>query len=151
VVRLLVLGILEAQFNMLSSLTHWECHTTLCCEDCPTIHVSRVIGGDTLDSPAGRVRLFGVDAPERGQPCYAQATPRLRKLAGNSIRVEAGSRETDTAGRLLFYTYTRHGESIEERLIREGLAQAWSQDGQHRDLLVRLERQARTSGSGCLW
>jgi endonuclease YncB( thermonuclease family) len=147
----LVLGVLQARFDMLSTLTHRGCRTTLCCEDCPSIRVSRVIDGDTLDSPAGRVRLFGVDTPERGERCYAQATELLRKLAGSSVRVEVGPRETDPNGRLLFYAYTRHGESIEERLIREGLGQAWTQDGQHRDLLVELEKQAQTSGSGCLW
>ena len=45
--------------------------TELRCPDCPTLEVSRVIDGDTFDSPAGRVRLFGVDTPERGQRCTA--------------------------------------------------------------------------------
>jgi endonuclease YncB( thermonuclease family) len=144
-------GILQARFDMLSGLIPRECQTTLCCEDCPSIRVLRVIDGDTLDSPTGRVRLFGVDTPERGRPCYTQATERLRKLAGSVIRVEVGPRKADSDGRLLFYVYTRRGENIEEMLIREGLGRAWTQDGQHRDLLVELERQARSNGSGCLW
>jgi endonuclease YncB( thermonuclease family) len=148
---ILALGILETRFDLLGTLTRQECQTTLCCEDCQSINVSRVIDGDTLDSPVGRVRLFGVDTPERGQPCYSQATERLRRLAGSSVRVDPGPRETDPNGRLLFYVYTRHGESIDEKLIREGLARAWTRDGQHRDLLVELERQARVAGSGCLW
>lgn len=128
-----------------------ECTTGLCCEDCPLIQVSNVIDGDTFDSPAGRVRLFGVDAPERGERCYSQATNGLRKLAGREVRVEAGTRSHDPNGRLLFYVYTKAGESIDERLLRLGLAHAWTRDGQHRDRLVDLERQARLAGSGCLW
>lgn len=145
------MGVLQARFDLLSGLTRQECQTALCCKDCRSIRVSRVIDGDTFDSPTGRVRLFGVDTPERGQPCYTQASERLQELSGSSVRVEPGPRKSDPNGRRLFYIYTRHGESIEERLIREGLGRAWTLDGQHRDLLVQLERQAQTSGSGCLW
>jgi endonuclease YncB( thermonuclease family) len=48
--------------------------------------VERVIDGDTFDSPAshtdiapmGRIRLYGVDTPERGEECYEEAKERLR-------------------------------------------------------------------------
>jgi micrococcal nuclease len=110
-----------------------------------------VIDGDTFDSSVGRVRLFGVDTPERGEGCYREATERLGELACNSVRVEPGPREQDRSGRLLFYVYTENGESIGEKLIREGLAHAWTEDGQHRDFLVDLESQARKEGNGCLW
>ena len=49
------------------------------------VEVLRVIDGDTLDvlisDVAHRVRLFGVDTPERGERCYNEATERLRQLA----------------------------------------------------------------------
>ena len=51
----------------------------------------------------------------------------------------------------LAYAYTSKGVSIDETLIREGLATAWTRDGQYRDLLVNLEQDARKQGSGCLW
>ena len=41
------------------------------------------------------------------------------------------------------------GDSIDETLVSEGLAKAWTRDGQHRDLLVGMA-QARQSGVGCL-
>ena len=41
--------------------------------------------------------------------------------------------------------------SSDEILIREGLATAWTRDGQHRDLLVELELLAKRSDTGCLW
>ena len=67
------------------------------------------------------------------------------------MRIEYGPRQTDRYGRLLAYVYTEDAESIAEKLIHEGLGEAWTRDGQHRDLLVELEREAQAKGSGCLW
>lgn len=125
--------------------------TTLRCIDCVEVDVDRVIDGDTLDTSQGRVRLFGVDTPERGEACFSEATNMLRSLAGNIVRLEDGPRTTDSFGRRLAYVYNSNGVSIDETLIREGLGTAWTRDGQHRDLLVNSERDARRQGSGCLW
>ena len=128
-----------------------EYPTVLQCPGCPTMRVSRVIDGDTFDSPASRVRLFGVDTPERGERCHHQAASGLRQLAGKVVRVEPGPRAKDPGGRLLYYVYTEAGNSIDEILVREGLAQAWTRDGQHRDHLIGLEQEARGKATGCMW
>ena len=127
------------------------CTTVICCSDCPSIPVDRVVDGDTFDTPEGRIRLFGADAPEGGDKCFAAAKARLSELAGDSVRVENGPRQEDQYGRMLNYVYTEDGQSIDEILTREGLALAWDRDGQHRDLLVATEEMARRSESGCLW
>jgi endonuclease YncB( thermonuclease family) len=128
-----------------------EYETSLNCGDCPTLAVERIIDGDTLDTNAGRVRLFGVDTPERGEQCFDQATRALKELAGETIRVEVGPRLRDPNGRLLYYVYTESGNSLDEILISEGLALAWTRDGQHRNFLNELEANARAAGAGCLW
>ena len=96
------------------------------------VQVVRVIDGDTLDILISdikyRVRLFGVDTPERGERCYEEATERTRQLSGDAVRIEAGPRAEDRYGRQLFYLYTRSGESIDAMLIQEGLAAAWTRD-----------------------
>lgn len=69
----------------------------------------------------------------------------------SKARVQEGPRLVDRYGRLLRYVYTESGQSIDEALIREGLAVAWTRDGQHRDYLVDLERGARAADAGCLW
>ena len=60
------------------------------------VQVVRVIDGDTLDILISdikyRVRLFGVDTPERGERCYEEATERTRQLSGDAVRIEAGPR-----------------------------------------------------------
>ena len=110
--------------------------TGISCTDCPLIPVDRVIDGDTFDSTYGRVRLYGVDAPERGEECFNEATDRLRELAGDSVRVDLGPREMDEFNRVLAYVFTQSGASIDETLIKEGLA---------------LEREDRQQGIRCLW
>ena len=91
------------------------------------------------------MQLFGVDTPEPGEKCYREATARLRELAGDEVRVELGPRSSDRYGRLLYYVYTQGGDSIDEILVSEGLGEAWTRGGQHRDLLVGLE----PNGVGC--
>jgi endonuclease YncB( thermonuclease family) len=64
--------------------------------------------------------------------CASEATHRLHQLAGDSVRLEDGPRLTDQFGRTLAYSYsTEGGVSIDETLIRKGLATAWTRDGQH--------------------
>lgn len=121
------------------------------CLDCePVYPVSRIIDGDTFDISVGRVRIYGIDTPERDEACYDEATHRLAQLAEDGVRVEAGPRPTGGFGRLLFYVYTQDGRSIDEILITEGLAEAVVRDGQHRDFLVSMERKAKAGGVGCL-
>ena len=138
-------------FSVIDRLTGEGCKTALCCEECDILSVTRIIDGDTFVSDMARVRLYGVNAPERGQPCFRESTDRLRSLAGRKLRTEPGPRSTDRHGRLLYYTYTGSGSSIEEKLVSEGLVRAWTEDGQHRDHLTKLEAEARLAGRGCLW
>lgn len=119
------------------------------------VDVREVLDGDTLDVDAGgvrlRVRLFGVDAPEIGEPCAAEAAARLAALAGDAVRLRADVRQEDRFGRELRYVYTADGGSIDATLIAEGLAVAWRDDGALRDDLVALEQEARAARRGCLW
>ena len=124
--------------------------------DAVLVTVERVIDGDTLDvslfdGERMRVRLFGIDAPEMGDPCYDDATERLRSLAGSEVGMVADERLEDPGGRALRYLFTPAGLSIDAVLVDEGLAEAWRADGAYRDRLVALQEDARDAGRGCLW
>ncbi len=103
-----------------------NCQVALCCFHCTFYPVQRVIDGDTFvsgrnrDGSESRVRLYGVDTPERDEPCFEEATERFRELAGDRVRIEFGPRSEDRYGRALFYVYTEAGESVAEKLIRGG-------------------------------
>jgi endonuclease YncB( thermonuclease family) len=132
------------------TLDRSNCSITICCNNCPEIPVNRVIGGDTFVSGNTTIRLFGVYTPDIGEPCYDEAIRRFRELVGNSVRVEFGPRQEDQHGHIRYYVYTMEGESIDEMLAREGLALAWLEDGQHRNVLLALEGRANEGGRGCL-
>jgi endonuclease YncB( thermonuclease family) len=114
-----------------------------------------VVDGDTIDVVTGgaqeRVRLYGVDTPERGEPCFFEAAARTEALTRGGALLEPGPRQRDRYGRLLAYVYTPDGVSVDAQLIAEGLGTAWREDGQHRDAFVALEATARQAEVGCLW
>ncbi|MEX0785461.1 MAG: thermonuclease family protein [Dehalococcoidia bacterium] len=117
--------------------------------------VVRVIDGDTIEVRIGgdveTVRYYGVDTPERGDECFDEATDRNAALVGDAVLLLPDARERDPFDRLLRYVFDEDGESIDARLIAEGLALAWTADGAFRDDLVALEEDARAAGAGCLW
>jgi endonuclease YncB( thermonuclease family) len=83
-----------------------------------------VIDGDTIDLEDGqRVRLIGIDTPEKGQCNYARAADRLSSLvAGRPVKLIAGARtDKDRYGRLLRYVEYQT-KDVGLVLIDEGLA-----------------------------
>jgi len=69
--------------------------------------VTRVIDGDTLEISSGeRVRLIGVDAPERNEPGGSEATEFVQNLVLNqTVWLEADGNNTDRFERLRRYVW----------------------------------------------
>ena len=126
--------------------------TTITCSGCEAHSVARMVDEDTFELSDGtRIRFYGMDLPEQDQPCFSEATDRLRQLVGSAVRLEDGPRLMDTDGRRLAYAYTSEGFSINVLLIREGLATAWERAGQHAFTLMDIERSTSYNRVGCLW
>ncbi len=121
----------------------------------PLVEVERVVDGDTLDVRAAqtalRVRMFGIDAPERGERCADEAAASLGRLTGRAVRLVADARQQDAFGRELRYVFTPDGRSLDAALLDAGLARAWREDGALQTLLVSIEAGARDARRGCLW
>jgi Staphylococcal nuclease homologue len=86
--------------------------------------VVAVVDGDTVDLSTGeRVRIIGIDTPERGQPCFAEASVAMAELVMNQVvTVSPGARDDrDTYGRLLRYVDV-NGVDAGKALIERGLA-----------------------------
>jgi micrococcal nuclease len=91
--------------------------------------VLRVVDGDTIDVRAGgrgeRVRILGVDTPERGACYSARATAETRRLTiGKTVRLigDRSQARRDRYGRLLAYVSAPGTADVGKRLLERGLA-----------------------------
>jgi endonuclease YncB( thermonuclease family) len=115
--------------------------------------VSGVADGDTVEvmraGAAVRVRLFGIDSPERNQPFGTRARQMAAKLAfGQTVQVRP--RSQDRFGRVVAEVILPDGTSLNETLVGQGMAW-WYRDFARRETRLRLlEEQAREQRLG-LW
>ncbi len=114
------------------------------------IHIS---DGDTYDiltegNITHRVRMLGIDAPEKGQDFHRKATDYLKSLLYNQT-VTIQFESTDRYGRLLAFTYLSDGREASHEMIRAGYAWHYLQYNQDDDL-AQLEQEAREKKIG-LW
>jgi micrococcal nuclease len=90
--------------------------------------VTRVVDGDTLDLGHERVRVLGIDTPERDECGYAPASRATAELAlGRMIQLEADATQAarDRFGRTLAYVRLPDGRDLGEVLLRRGLARTF--------------------------
>jgi endonuclease YncB( thermonuclease family) len=113
--------------------------------------VVRVLDGDTLELRVGaetrRIRLLGIDAPERDQPWAERSRQALsRRVSGREVRVNAV--DVDSHGRLVGEVYADR-VCVNCELVREG--HAWVYRRYTDDpVLIALEAEARAARRG-LW
>ena len=114
--------------------------------------VTRVVDGDTLDVKIGskteRVRLIGIDTPERGV-CYASAATAAATRLAYAKRVVLKSDPTqdtrDRYGRLLAYVWLPQGKDLGYQLIAGGFAKVYVYN-RHEFQRVDAYRAAEATG-----
>lgn len=96
--------------------------------------VAVVVDGDTLDieSAGERIRLYGIDAPERGQtcdsarrkqyPCGHEAAAYLAQIIGRSGRVTCAWSERDEYRRPVAECLTLHKAVLNAEMVKAGWA-----------------------------
>lgn len=85
--------------------------------------VSKIVDGDTfsLRGVSRRIRVWGLDAPERREPEGPAATGTLRALiAGQTLVCEV--RDMDRYGRIVGQCFLPDGRDITAEMIRSGAA-----------------------------
>ena len=114
-----------------------------------------VIDGDTVDIAGERVRLQGIDTPERDQQCRnvhydlyrcgQAATDALRaRIGDDSIRCEIEP-ERDRYGRAIGVCFATDGTDLNGWLVRQGYGLAYRQYSKR---YVEDEEAARADGLG---
>jgi micrococcal nuclease len=116
--------------------------------------VTKVIDGDTAVVRGGdHVRLLGIDADEKGYPCYDAARLRLEELTlGKAVALESDNRDLDQYGRKLRYLFL-DGENINRKLVAEGLAVArfYPENQKYKTEITAAEALAMENKTGCEW
>lgn len=124
--------------------------------------VVEVIDGDTLlvrlgtkETPTDKVRLLGIDTPERGQPSYRESTEHLRSLIGDRTVTLIADRthefRRDRYGRILALVRI-DSEQINTAMVRAGWSAFSDKDGDHpwRSQMIAAEEEARAKKRG-IW
>jgi micrococcal nuclease len=117
--------------------------------------VISVIDGDTitvrLAGQAMPVRYIGINAPERDEPCGAEATAaNARLVEGQAVMLVRDVSDRDQFDRLLRYVYVAD-LFVNAALVAQGYAEAaaYPPDTAHDAEFQALEAQARSAGAGC--
>ena len=117
-----------------------------------TVTVARVIDGDTciLENDE-RVRYYGINAPEKGDPQFNEATQANNNLvAGKEVRLEPKNPSRDENDRLLAYVFVDE-IFVNEELLRLGSAHIQRPlASKYRDRLLRAQESAQQEGLG-IW
>ena len=120
------------------------------------LKITHISDGDSLRSGNLRIRLFGIDAPEKKQKCTnvdglqwdcgIAAQKALKRLVESVPKISCDLMNVDRYSRLVMRCYA--GETdVAAALVREGLALAYRQ---YSSLYIRDENAAKITKAG-MW
>ncbi len=115
-----------------------------------SVKVLRVIDGDTLETSLGRVRVLGINTPEKNQPYYQEAKNYLLEFENKTIEIQRDKEDLDKYQRKLRYVFYE-GRFVNGDILEQGLATSFMTEGLvYFKELIRAEEQAKVGGLG-LW
>lgn len=133
--------------------------------------ITWIYDGDTLEiEPHGKVRLIGIDTPEKhnssrdnyllskGVPAsrqretyHAAKNFNIEQVKGKKVLLEYDGQQKDRYGRLLAYVRLPDGRLLNRLLLENGLAVVYRKfDFQHKNDFLKAEETAKTNRVG-LW
>ena len=114
--------------------------------------VIRIIDGDTIETDIGKIRLLGINTPERKMPLHDEALTFLQNLVVNkSVQIETiKGNEKDKYDRTLAYIFY-NGIFVNKEILAEGLGNLYYyNEDKYIDELKKAEEQARENEKG-IW
>lgn len=112
-----------------------------------------VIDGDTIrvmhSGYEEKIRLFGVDAPEKSQP-YGNAAKKFTSemVFGKIVKVDV--KDYDRYGRTVAKVIALNGKTLNSEIVRAGLAWWYERYAPYDNELQQLEQNAKNAKRG-LW
>jgi endonuclease YncB( thermonuclease family) len=115
--------------------------------------VVRIADGDTLtlldaNNTQHKIRLHGIDTPERGQP-YGNAAREALEAYAAGQRIDVTIQDTDRYGRTVGAVY-RNGQNVNLALVRSGWAWWYERYARNDRQLAEAQREAKADRRG-LW
>ena len=118
-----------------------------------SVLVTQVVDGDTIAVEGGmRVRLIGIDAPERDEECYTEAKEYLNGMILHKVvNLEMDITDKDQYGRSLRYVWLDN-KLVNAEIVRAGfaIAKQYDPDTKYQHIIADAEQEAIKKG-GCLW
>ena len=117
-----------------------------------TVKVQAILDGDTFDVVGGeRIRLLGIDTPEKSDECYGQEAFTILRdlLVDRSVQLELDYQVLDNFDRTLAYVYL-DSELINGEMLALGAACLLiiPPNGRYANYFATLEDSARAAGLG---
>ncbi|MEM5790717.1 MAG: thermonuclease family protein [Candidatus Aenigmatarchaeota archaeon] len=117
------------------------------------VTVAKVIDGDTFELANGKkVRLLGIDAPEKNKYFYTEAKEKLKELIENkNVFLEVDATNSDSSGRLLRYVFVGN-TFVNLEMVKQGFASVYifSPNEKYSSQLLEAEEYARRNKFG-IW
>ncbi len=119
--------------------------------------VIKVYDGDTikvvLNKKIEKVRLIGIDCPERDEVGFWQALNFTKRLIlHKKILIEYDEEKRDKYGRLLVYIFLEDGRFVNEEILKEGHGKfiLIPPNGKYKERLKIAEKNAKENKKG-IW
>ena len=118
--------------------------------DIEKANITKVIDGDTINTDAGKVRLLGINAPEKNMHGYEQAKDFISLFESKEVDLVKFNQDKDQYGRKLRYAFYE-GKNINELLLKLGLAHLYYyQEDDFTNKLKEAENEAQYQEIG-IW
>jgi micrococcal nuclease len=110
----------------------------------------RVIDGDTIETSIGKVRLLGINTPEKNMPFSNESKKFLSGFVNKTLILERDFEDTDKYDRKLRYMIYNNS-FINTQILEQGFANSYYTHGlKYEQELLKAESQARNLKIG-IW
>jgi len=113
-------------------------------------NVTKIIDGDTIETELGKVRMLGINTPEKNMPDYEQAKLFLQQFQGKEVELIRTGEDKGIYGRKLRYVFYQN-KNLNQEILELGLAHLYVyEEDSFFSALKKAEEKARKQRLG-IW